>query len=682
MKNNEKLKKHHFWILAGIAPLLTVLAVILIYSEVGGAIEKEAKDTDDKLKAASGTQPKGTKAIEDFKVQKVKLEEQKLKLWDVNYKQQKNQFTWPGRDEYLKQLEVKYPKFGEKMQTSRDEFNKFKDRAVYEAAYDEAAESIRPTTFPSGNWRTGASGGPIFRYVSDWGAKYPTDRQVWLALEDLWVQRALLQPVIAINEGATKFTPLPDPAGAKPNPLKRSFANRIWRLDLEVPETGPHARKVIESKLTNLTDRLQVLGSGGTMRLKVKLSDTDQPIDYTIQENFIRPNASIVYKQEFPPADDARTAAKKKGDLIEVVLSPLPTSQGIPTNTEVKKIIEVAQVLDPRTVPVRQVLNVELGYKDCRHAAAPLKAHKDFPGAAEAVAAGADPAGGRGALAAPGATGTGDGGIAAPGAAGGRRGGKFGPPTAVLDGNRERYLETTDQVRRMPVAVVLLVDQLFMQDALIAYANSSLRFQVTQAHWKRFRGTLHSTGGGSSGFGGPPLAGGADTGTPDSGEGVISLPAGPTGTGGPLTLNPRGAPTSPGGGGGDPVPPGPGTAPPVAPPAAMYPGFGGFGGGSSGYSAPVPEAQLTSGLVELTIYGIVSLYEKYAEKPADGTTPTEPTPAPPTTPKDGTPMTPTPPAATTPKDGTPAPKDTAPMTPKDAAPMTPPPATPPTTPKM
>src|SRR5262245_33107192 len=102
MKNPEKLKKHHFWILAGIAPLLTVLAVIMILSEVGGAIEKEAKDTDEKLKSAQGTQPKGTKAIEDFKVQKTELEKKKLELWKVNYEKQKDQFTWPGRNQYIK----------------------------------------------------------------------------------------------------------------------------------------------------------------------------------------------------------------------------------------------------------------------------------------------------------------------------------------------------------------------------------------------------------------------------------------------------------------------------------------------------------------------------------------------------------------------------------------------------
>ena len=41
MKNNEAIKKHHFWILAGLAPLFVLLAIIMMMSGVGSAISKE-----------------------------------------------------------------------------------------------------------------------------------------------------------------------------------------------------------------------------------------------------------------------------------------------------------------------------------------------------------------------------------------------------------------------------------------------------------------------------------------------------------------------------------------------------------------------------------------------------------------------------------------------------------------
>jgi hypothetical protein len=67
-------------------------------------------------------------------------------------------------------------------------------------------------------------------------------------------------------------------------------------------------------------------------------------------------------------------------------------------------------------------------------------------------------------------------------------------------------------------------------------------------------------------------------------------------------------------------------------------GPGSFGPGSPG-STPgasiASESQITAGLVELSIYGVVSLYEKYTEAPpanaaapANGTAPTTP-PGPP-----------------------------------------------------
>jgi hypothetical protein len=42
------------------------------------------------------------------------------------------------------------------------------------------------------------------------------------------------------------------------------------------------------------------------------------------------------------------------------------------------------------------------------------------------------------------------------------------------------------------------------------------------------------------------------------------------------------------------------------------------GGGTTG---SISEGQITSGLVELTLYGVVTLYDKYEAQPADGTAP-------------------------------------------------------------
>src|SRR5262249_9310473 len=102
---------------------------------------------------------------------------------------------------------------------------------------------------------------------------------------------------------------------------------------------------------------------------------------------------------------------------------------------------------------------------------------------------------------------------------------------------KNRYIDMTDQVRRMPVAFVIVVDQSNINDVLIALSNSSrMRFQTTQTHLQRVYGG--TTGGGSS-----PEPGGFAGAAP----GPAAL--GPGSTGKPSAMTPGiamgGAPMSP-----------------------------------------------------------------------------------------------------------------------------------------
>jgi len=164
-----------------------------------------------------------------------------------------------------------------------------------------------------------------------------------------------------------------------------------------------------------------------------------------------------------------------------------------------------------------------------------------------------------------------------------------GSLASVVDGNKKRYLgDPTDQVRRMPVGISVVVDQSYLQDVLVAFANSPLRFQITQVDWIRFRGSLGTES--ESGSSAKPSTG---SGVKMSGSGQFgdSLMKPSAGSG---SARPR-----PGG-------PGPGSLPNGTP---MGPGTnpnGGYMGGSPG--STVSESQLTSGLIDLRVYGIVSLY--------------------------------------------------------------------------
>src|SRR5262249_12205881 len=100
---------------------------------------------------------------------------------------------------------------------------------------------------------------------------------------------------------------------------------------------------------------------------------------------------------------------------------------------------------------------------------------------------------------------------------------------------RERYIDVpTEQVARMPVGMVLIVDQANISDVLTTLANSRLRSQVTQVRAQRIRDVRPAGSSGRpsdplgseptptlpvpspGGFTRPPLGSDRLSGTPDS----------------------------------------------------------------------------------------------------------------------------------------------------------------------
>lgn len=166
---------------------------------------------------------------------------------------------------------------------------------------------------------------------------------------------------------------------------------------------------------------------------------------------------------------------------------------------------------------------------------------------------------------------------------------------------RLRYIHKTEQVRRMPIGVTLVVDQAHIQDVERAFANSRLRFQNSQFHWQRFRGTLGGPEDSPGSYpGGPPLPGapGSPRGEDDGRRSGRGLPSsGGSSDGGPSRGGPPGFVRPPGG------------LDRSAPP----PGVPAFGGVLSNEQMPIDDG--TANLVELSVYGIASIYERFPPKP-------------------------------------------------------------------
>lgn len=584
----ELLKKHHFWILFAVVPLFVGLLFVLLMTGPGEAIAEQGDKYDKQSKEVAGAKAQGTGMLVELGKQKETLEERRGQLWGDNYTRQKEAgvFAWPdaGKDKYLKDLEKLDLRFGAlgvstldatkdadtQFLDVNDEIKKFTETTNYLESYNRLAASLLPTKFAGAGWPG------VLRHVTDWGTGRPEWSLFWLSLEDFWIQRALLKPIAQVNANAAKFDLVKPPAGTPDTPLKRKFQNRTWEIDIELATEG--SNRVLKSKLKNKTDRLQMLGSNKTMRLNVWFDDpkigNSQPFEYKIGGELV----------------------KGFGELTPKLVAEI---HKIPAGVDPAEIYKVEQVLDEITVPIRLVRRVELGFRDSKRSAAELKAPSFFPEdapATEALPAGGGPGPGGGPPA--GLAGLGAGGREGPGG-GGATAGEAGSATrtgtaeVVLLGNKKRYIERTEQVRRMPIGLDLVVDQAYVNDILIELANSPLRLQITQTQWQRFRDSL--------------VVGGAA--------------APPSGTEG----GPRGE--------------GEGRPPMVGP--------AGFGPGSGSGAPPgdaLPTSQVTAGLVELAIYGIVNVYEKTKPKPIDPAKPVDEKPGEPM-PVDPMPMKPDAPTA-------------------------------------
>lgn len=672
MKKDNPLKKHLFWLLLGFAPLLTLLGAMMISSGVGGAIEaqqSELKKANDALSSKLNPKSKETirKATQAVAVIDVKASDLHKANWDM----QKHLYTWPSNSEDLKAIERLNLKFGDPIPNSSVAFAQLRDQysEVYLPEYSTLkkgatgpgkgmADKVAPTQF-RGGWQS------ILRHVNEFGQNALTKDQVWLLMEDIWVQRSLLSAVSSVNnematfrrakrneKGEIVYDPSYDANGNKieldskgqprrnrkgeyivvPTPEEEKgadkgpalFRNRIWAIELRIEREG-NAQK-LTGTLINLTDRLQLMGVNSIMKLNV----------YFTRDPAEQPMVFKIGGESLPGMGEkklVRVDGKKEQEVPANVLPIVFTPEHIiPATFTAREIVRVEQVFDTRTVPIKRIDALIVGHK---YALDSSRADKELV-PAPAFEKEAEPDSGSGSIDGSGDSPTPKGpgasvgpigpvgpiGTGGPGGYGGIPGVGMqqprvglpmggGPIAQVIDANKKRYLTANNEVRRLPVAIMLIVDQEYIPDIIMAFANSPLQFQITQVLWNRFRDKLEGIGptasSGSLG-GGVVYAPGTSTldtfgyeGEFDKGPGFI--PANPQ------PIKPIGI-GSPGIGPVNPiaVPPGPGSDPfggSFTDPNAPY--------GSTSTLPTVTDSQITAGLVELTIYGIVSLYEKYPE---------------------------------------------------------------------
>lgn len=557
--DKDKLIKNHFWILLGLALVLLPVVMIFVLTTVGPATAAEQQKIDGLKSKLGSTQPKGANYQAQIEKYREKFDGMKDVVWKDNYEAQKGLIEWPYS---LSDLNKLY--FGDTIPDRA--INEFTKLNVYLPEYESLSDLVKPTEL-TGGWRQVMAPVP-------WGEKRATTEDVWLALEDLCIQREMMRCVHAVNlllaqfrDGSKKEVKDKDGVKVVADPevekeLKEyfkpvdgesvhRFISPYWLLDIAIMKSpqGKGAEFITRGRLRNVSHRrLNVARIEFLLNMQDPAAGQGKPLVLGLEGDFLAVDAELNFSNKI-----VRGSAPKAF------------------------IYGVEQKLDPRYVPVKRVERIVLGYNSHRTADRQLlMCSMSEEAKKQQTASGGDPPP---AEATPG--------VPTPGGQAAPVGDKSNSGI-----NRLRYVACTPQVRRMPIGLVMTVDQAHVQDILRAFANSRLRFQTTQVHAVRARGSGNS--GTTSMVSTPP---------PTTSALVPPVVVPPGSRGVPLPGNP---------------------VVPQLPTMTTTPGAG------------ETTEDNNPNLVEVGIYGLASIYEKFPPKtatPADGTTP---------------PASPTPPATTPP----------------------------------
>lgn len=635
--DKDTLVKHSFWILAGGYVVLVLGCLAVLATSVGDTVNKEA----DALKKAEDTvqgikDPKNPTVVAAYQKQDDLVDHKKEDVWKKAWDTQKDMMTWPRG---LASRFQKYRYFGDHID--------WNDRAEFKNQYRDQYPELLEVVDPVGS---NGEGGVVQCKGGDWGVVLnldkeftdpPSDADIWFAQEELWVKREMLRIIHDANQYVARFKevtpetqtgreskesnnesksgppldkdakpakpdtpaagkdqkqPRPAPVAAKTDPNHKIFRNPYWEFDLTLTEQSPR-KFVLSGKITNIAKRKRALDT----KFKIFLQDPRAVADPSFQPITIQ------------------------GLPLAVGESKAVPPQLVDSQRAIEGLFGVEQVLNWRTAAVKRLDDLQLIYNSSRTAVrTPKPPSPNAPAFKTSSPEGGDSSGAAD-------TGAQSAGTPAAGSA------TYGPAAAQAPGTTlsglqlERYTDVSAAVRHMPVAMVVVADEEDLPELLAAFVNSRLRIQITQYHWHhcrdRMNPQIYNNEGGPqyapSAPGGFMARGGLPSSGPSRGPGMViggrsvsyGVRADYPGRGGSSATRP-GAPGVPYNAPGRPIPAGAGPPRPVAMPSAGR--------------APIPSGPVGPGvmpeedqeqedlnLLEVAVYGLASLYERYPPKPPE-----------------------------------------------------------------
>jgi hypothetical protein len=503
---------------------------------------------------------------------------------------------------------------------------------------DKMEPLIQMESTPEDRWliKNGQLEPPLMvRWQREWVLEKLADAEaIWNAQEDLWVQRELIRVAKDANAFVGKMEPNKELTAAEKKTFDLLSAKEAARKELTPAEKqqlaklrnkmdngeyGPEEKRVFT--FTSPLWKIQIMRDDKKVKARLinplKLA---QQLDLSFMVQVSEPRAGerpVLAELRFPAEEGKEVLKENEAKDIEVDLSTFNP----------KGIYGIEQVLSLVTAPVKRIQDMKLGahshrtypkglrYREGSEAA---KAEKDKPAEKKDDN---NPMSNMGT-----GKGSGKGGPMTPGAGHGGDGGE------KKEDPNKRYSESTVQFRKMPVAMVLVVDQDSVHYVLAAFEKSKLRFQVTQVLMTRYAEPLKERKKKPKKPAEKKKEGGKDEPMTD----LPPMPMGPKQMGGGSMMGPRpmgggsmmGGPAGGKGrygGAGSPMPSaGAGSEryrPGYTPPGGH---FGREDASGSIIAGQRPEAQSTGGsasageerpVVELVVYGYATIYERFPKKP-------------------------------------------------------------------
>jgi|GEM_PF-5149000 len=621
--DKEVLIKHHFWILTGLCVLLVLIPLLCLVGGVSGTVTKEAETMNaakKKAQSISSSEQKNGKWVDAYKKQDNIVDGRRMVVWKQAWETQRDFMTWPEG------LLSEYPafrtkQFGDPINT--DEADKWGQ--TYNTQLRPVImkmQPLEPNVFPlqenfvpanSDYDRIVQFKGDSWNGVLNLAHQFradatPTREDVWLAQEDLWVKRELLAVIRAANDALSRFKE------DVPNQPPQPAAEKDKAADGKAADGKAADGKAADGKAADGKDSKSAKSAKAPARPAAPVTDRNHKIfknyfwrmDITLSRDssgkyLLNGTVTNIGKRRQPLGSFRVYLDNREGSLptlLHIDHEPLAVGETHPfKNVAVDDLAiigglyGVEQVLTWRTAVVKRLDDLRLDYNASRLAARSLVEPRWITKAAPGDA-NAPPAPGVGIKPMPGEGGNTM--AAMLGASGSQGQTKNGFTLA-------RYFDANEQVRHMPVAMVVVVDEDFMHEFLGAFANCRLRMQTLQYHWHHVREKIKPQGEGgaatavASGRGDTERRTGGGPGRkPEMPEGSMGMRM--PGMGG-LRTGMAGKPGMPG-------------MPMVGPgPMGGMGGMAGMMGPGKLISQKEDEEEADMNLVELAVYGLASIYE-------------------------------------------------------------------------